>query len=70
LHLRVAGWRPRLAGVDGGLLLALEGPVGGLDVGLEFLPPFQRAAGLRRFGGAWSAPAALQLGPPRESWRL
>jgi hypothetical protein len=39
LRRRVADWWPRLADVDGGLLLAREGPVDGLNVGLQFLPP-------------------------------
>ena len=47
LRRRVADWRPRLAGVDGGLLLAREDPVDGLNVGRQFLPPFQRALGPR-----------------------
>jgi len=57
----VADWWPRPADVGSGLLLAREGPVDGLTVGLQFLPPFQHALGLQRFGGGWFLPAALQL---------
>jgi len=58
LRRRVADWWPRLADVDGGLLLAREGPVDSLNVGLQFLPPLQCALGLRRLGGGWFVPAA------------
>jgi hypothetical protein len=56
LRRRVADWRPRLADVDRGLLLAREGPVGGLNVGLELPPPLERALVLRRFGERWFMP--------------
>jgi len=50
LRRRVADWSPRLADVDVGLLLAREAPVDGLNVGLQFLPPLQRALGPAAFG--------------------